>query len=102
MDERLRENIWFRRFAKNLYSIAALMPLVDAHLAEGPQPGIMLYSLASAQAEEIYREANSVETFENAQRAGRPADESCKPDDLRVRAVQLAEVSVSVEPKGYQ
>jgi B12-binding domain/radical SAM domain protein len=53
-----KKNIWFRRFAKNLYSIAALMPLVDARLAEGPRPGIMLYSLASAQAEEIYREVS--------------------------------------------
>ncbi len=52
----MKKNIWFRRFAKNLYSIAALMPLVDAELTESPRPGIMLYSLASAQAEEIYRE----------------------------------------------
>jgi radical SAM superfamily enzyme YgiQ (UPF0313 family) len=50
------ENIWFRRFAKNLYSIAALMPLVDARLTDEPRPGIMLYSLATAQAEEIFRE----------------------------------------------
>lgn len=50
------KNIWFRRFAKNLYSIAALMPLVDARLTDEPRPGIMLYSLATAQAEEIYRE----------------------------------------------
>jgi len=55
---KLRENIWFRRFAKNLYSIAALMPLVNARLAEGPRPGIMLYSMASAQAVEIYKEVS--------------------------------------------
>jgi B12-binding domain/radical SAM domain protein len=58
LEETLKKNIWFRRFSKNLYSIAALMPLVDAKLAEGPRPGIMLYSLASAQAEEIYREVS--------------------------------------------
>lgn len=52
----MKRKIWFRRFAKNLYSIAALMPLVDAELTEVPRPGIMLYSLASAQADEIYRE----------------------------------------------
>ncbi len=59
------KNIWFRRFAKNLYSIAALMPLVNAELTDVPRPGIMLYSLASAQAEEIYREVCEAKAREN-------------------------------------
>jgi B12-binding domain/radical SAM domain protein len=64
----LREskNIWFRRFAKNLYSIAALMPLVDARLTDEPRPGIMLYSLATAQSEEIYREVAAAKVKVNA------------------------------------
>jgi B12-binding domain/radical SAM domain protein len=49
--------IWFRWNKKNSYSIAALLPLVEgAGLAEKPREGIMLYSFASAQAEEVRRE----------------------------------------------
>ncbi|MDD4651988.1 MAG: TIGR04013 family B12-binding domain/radical SAM domain-containing protein [Methanothrix sp.] len=48
--------IWFRYNSKNSYSIAALMPLVEAGIAHEPKEGIMLYSFASAQAEEVYRE----------------------------------------------
>ena len=48
--------IWFRYNSKNSYSIAALMPLVEAGIAREPKDGIMLYSFASAQAEEVYRE----------------------------------------------
>ncbi len=51
--------IWFRYNNKNSYSIAALMPLVEAGIARGPKAGIMLYSFASAQAEEVYREVCS-------------------------------------------
>jgi B12-binding domain/radical SAM domain protein len=50
------KNVWLRWNKKNSYSIAALMALVDAELTLGPQPGIMLYSFATAQAEEVYRE----------------------------------------------
>ncbi len=50
---------WFRWNNKNSYSIAALMPLIDAGLAREPKDGIMLYSFATAQAEEIYREVSS-------------------------------------------
>jgi B12-binding domain/radical SAM domain protein len=46
---------WFRYNNKNSY-IAALMPLVEAGIAREPKDGIMLYSFASAQAEEVYRE----------------------------------------------
>lgn len=54
------EGIWFRRNRKNMYSIAALLPLVEgAGLADGPKEGIMLYSFASAQAEEVRREVES-------------------------------------------
>ncbi len=50
---------WFRYKPKNSYSIAALLPLVDAGLAREPKDGIMLYSFASAQAEEVYSEVDS-------------------------------------------
>lgn len=49
---------WFRWNTKNSYSIAALLPLIDADLAHQPEPGIMLYSFATAQAEEIYGEVS--------------------------------------------
>ena len=42
--------IWFRYSPKNSYSIAALLPLVEAGLARQPKEGIMLYSFATAQA----------------------------------------------------
>nr|WP_316969195.1 TIGR04013 family B12-binding domain/radical SAM domain-containing protein [Candidatus Methanocrinis alkalitolerans] len=49
--------IWFRWNKKNGYSIAALLPLVEgAGLADSPRDGVMLYSFATAQAEEVYRE----------------------------------------------
>lgn len=49
--------IWFRWNRKNRYSIAALLPLVKcAGLTETPQQGIMLYSFATAQAPDVYRE----------------------------------------------
>ncbi|MDF0590407.1 TIGR04013 family B12-binding domain/radical SAM domain-containing protein [Candidatus Methanocrinis natronophilus] len=52
--------IWFRWNKKNGYSIAALLPLVEgAGLADRPREGIMLYSFASPQAEEVYREVDS-------------------------------------------
>jgi len=52
--------IWFRWNKKNSYSIAALLPLVGgAGLADEPREGIMLYSFASAQAEEVYREVGA-------------------------------------------
>ncbi|MFB3765670.1 MAG: TIGR04013 family B12-binding domain/radical SAM domain-containing protein [Methanotrichaceae archaeon] len=51
-----RHQIWFRWNDKNSYSIAALLPLIDAGLAREPRPGIMLYSFATAQAEEVYEE----------------------------------------------
>ena len=51
-------NIWFRHNSKNSYSIAALMPLVQAGLASGPRAGIMLYSFATPQAGEVYQEVD--------------------------------------------
>jgi B12-binding domain/radical SAM domain protein len=53
--------IWFRYNNKNSYSIAALMPLVEAGIAREPKDGIMLYSFASAQAEEVYSEVSHAE-----------------------------------------
>ena len=53
-----RYKTWFRYNNKNSYSIAALMPLVEAGIAREPKEGIMLYSFATAQAAEIYREVS--------------------------------------------
>jgi len=53
-----RLKMWFRWNNKNSYSIAALLPLIDATLAHKPEPGIMLYSFATAQAKEIYGEVS--------------------------------------------
>ena len=53
-----RIKTWFRYNNKNSYSIAALMPLVEADIAQEPKEGIMLYSFASAQAEEVYGEVS--------------------------------------------
>jgi len=53
-----RFKVWFRWNNKNSYSIAALLPLINADLAHKPMPGIMLYSFATAQAEEIYVEVS--------------------------------------------
>ena len=50
--------IWFRSNSRNSYSIAALIPLVDASLAPGPRAGIMLYSFATPQAGEVYQEVD--------------------------------------------
>jgi B12-binding domain/radical SAM domain protein len=58
MIEELKKRVWFRWNNKNAYSIAALLPLIDAELVREPAPGIMLYSFATAQAEEIYREVS--------------------------------------------
>jgi B12-binding domain/radical SAM domain protein len=54
----LTKKIYFRRFSKNLYSIAALMPLIDAQLVDEPKEGIMLYSFATAQVNEVYNEVS--------------------------------------------
>ncbi|MDM7933869.1 MAG: TIGR04013 family B12-binding domain/radical SAM domain-containing protein [Methanothrix sp.] len=54
----MRPDIWFRWYSRNSYSIAALLPLVEAELTLQPRPGIMLYSFATAQAPEVYREVS--------------------------------------------
>lgn len=53
--------VWFRWNSRNSYSIAALYPLVEAELTREPKPGIMLYSFATPQAEEIYEEVSTAE-----------------------------------------
>jgi radical SAM superfamily enzyme YgiQ (UPF0313 family) len=53
------ETVWLRWRRKNSYSIAALMALVDAELTTEPRAGIMLYSFATAQAAEVYREVSA-------------------------------------------
>jgi B12-binding domain/radical SAM domain protein len=57
MDE-CRRKVWFRWNNKNSYSIAALIPLIEAGLARRPEPGIMLYSFATAQSPQIFREVS--------------------------------------------
>lgn len=50
----------FRWSPKNRYSIAALCALLDGcRLVRGPEAGVMLYSFASAQAREVYREVDA-------------------------------------------
>ncbi len=51
-------DVWFRWNSKNSYSIAALLPLIEAKLAGEPKDGIMLYSFATAQAKEVYCEVS--------------------------------------------
>ncbi len=55
-------DVWFRWNSKNSYSIAALLPLVEAKLAGEPKDGIMLYSVATAQAKEVYCEVSQAKT----------------------------------------
>jgi len=55
----MKLQVWFRWTKKNSYSISALMPLIKAELSREPRPGIMLYSFATIQAEEIYQEVSN-------------------------------------------
>ncbi|HQE97977.1 MAG TPA: hypothetical protein PKY20_07210, partial [Methanothrix sp.] len=55
--------VWFRYHPKNSYSIAALLPLVEADLSRQPKDGIMLYSFATAQAKEVYAEVDRARAF---------------------------------------
>src|SRR5512136_2364558 len=55
----MKLKVWFRWTKKNSYSISALMPLIRAELSSEPRPGIMLYSFATIQAEEIYQEVSN-------------------------------------------
>lgn len=51
--------VWFRWNKKNRYSIAALMPLLNgALLTDRPRAGIMLYSIATPQAQRVYSEVD--------------------------------------------
>lgn len=54
--------VWFRWYSKNSYSIAALLPLIDAELTRRPRQGIMLYSFATPQAKEVYKEVEAAKT----------------------------------------
>lgn len=55
-------DVWFRWNRKNRYSIAALLPLIKGiKLAKKPQPGIMLYSYATAQADDVYKEIENAD-----------------------------------------
>jgi len=56
-------NVNFKWNKKNNNSLAALMPLIDgAQLVEGPTKGIMVYSFATAQADEVFREVKDAST----------------------------------------
>jgi B12-binding domain/radical SAM domain protein len=57
----LEMQINFRWSPKNRYSIAALgAVLTDYRLVKRPEDGVMLYSFASPQAREVYREVDAV------------------------------------------
>ncbi|MBE0524165.1 MAG: TIGR04013 family B12-binding domain/radical SAM domain-containing protein [Methanosarcinales archaeon] len=56
-------NVNFKWNKKNRNSLAALMPLIDgAQLVEQPTDGIMVYSFATAQADEVFREIKDAST----------------------------------------
>jgi B12-binding domain/radical SAM domain protein len=73
--------VWFRWNRKNAYSIASLLPLVNAGLTTEPLPGIMLYSFATAQAEEVYREVAAAAKADAIFIAGGPHP-SARPEDV--------------------
>ena len=75
--------VWFRKSKKNLYSIASLLPLVDAELSDDPRPGVMLYSMATPQAEKIYQEVSKAkdEGIKAVYIAGGPHP-SARPSDV--------------------
>jgi B12-binding domain/radical SAM domain protein len=82
--DRSSEGIWFRWNKKNGYSIAALLPLVrGAGLADGPRDGIMLYSFATAQADEVYREVGAA-NVEAVYVAGGPHPSARPEEALRL------------------
>ncbi len=82
-NKKINDKVWFRKSKKNLYSIAALLPLVDAELSDRPRPGVMLYSLATPQAEEIYQEVRKAkdEGIESIYIAGGPHP-SARPSEV--------------------
>ncbi|NPV61796.1 MAG: TIGR04013 family B12-binding domain/radical SAM domain-containing protein [Methanotrichaceae archaeon] len=74
--------VWIRWNRKNAYSIASLLPLVRAELTTRPRPGIMLYSLATAQAGEVYCEvAGAPARAESVFVAGGPHP-SARPEEV--------------------
>ena len=63
MNLKRKKPVNFRFFKPNLFSIAALLPLIPgAEVVEKPQNGIMVYSFATKQAKNIYREVASSKT----------------------------------------
>ncbi|CAJ35774.1 TIGR04013 family B12-binding domain/radical SAM domain-containing protein [Methanocella arvoryzae] len=72
----------FRWSPKNRYSIAALAPVIGEYrLVKRPEDGIMLYSFASLQAPEIYREVDSA-TTNSVFIAGGPHPSGCPEEAL--------------------
>ncbi len=63
MNLKRKRSINFRFFKPNLFSIAALLPLIpDAEVVERPLDGIMIYSFSTKQAKNIYREVAHAKT----------------------------------------
>jgi B12-binding domain/radical SAM domain protein len=57
MNLKRKKSIYFRFFKPNLFSIAALLPLIPgAEVVDKPHNAIMIYSFATKQARNIYRE----------------------------------------------
>lgn len=53
----------FRRFPKNTYSYAALIPILPfAEFSDGPKDGIVLYSFLTAQKENVFQEVRNART----------------------------------------
>jgi len=74
-------NVNFRWNPRNRYSITALSSAVDFGLARKPEDGIMLYSFASPQAPQVFREVKSART-DSIFIAGGPHPSGCPEETL--------------------
>ncbi|MCD1294773.1 TIGR04013 family B12-binding domain/radical SAM domain-containing protein [Methanocella sp. CWC-04] len=73
----------FRWNPKNRYSIAVLGAVIkDRRLVKGPEDGIMLYSFASLQAEDVFKEVRSAKT-DSVFIAGGPHPTGCPGETLK-------------------
>jgi B12-binding domain/radical SAM domain protein len=75
-------NVNFRWNPKNRFSIAALAAVMDFRLVKKPEDGIMLYSIASPQAPQVFREVRSAGT-DSVFIAGGPHPSGCPAETLR-------------------
>jgi len=75
-------NVNFRWNPKNRFSIAALAAVMDFGLVKKPEDGIMLYSFASPQSPQVFREVRSAGT-DSIFIAGGPHPSGCPEETLR-------------------